>query len=108
ETVVLTTPAINPPLDNALVLVQWYVIFTLTAGTTAMTLRLRRGSTTADTLVNVATALTVTASTVVQMSGCYIDSPGVTANMVYSVTLQATAAAANTTCNDGCLIATVP
>ena len=108
ETVVLTSPSLNPSLDNALVLIFWEVVFTLTAGTTAITARLRRGTTTGGTLINVAQAVTVTASTTVRMAGCYFDTPGVVASQQWSLTLQATAAAANTTVNDGSITALVP
>jgi hypothetical protein len=107
ETVCFTTGKIGLTQDNAQVLISYSAIITLTAGTTALTMRIRRGATATDTVVNVATAQTVAASTTVQVSGCYIDSPGVVDGAQYSLTIQATAAGANSTVNDGCLQAIV-
>lgn len=107
ETVCLTTGPLGLVYDNAEVLLEWFVIVALTAGTTAITARLRRGASATSTVVDVPTAVTVTASTTVRISGCYRDLPGVAAGLQYSLTLQMTAAGANSTVNDGCLIAKV-
>lgn len=107
ETIAFTTGPMGLAFDNALVLVTWEVVVTLTAGTTAITPRLRRGSALTSTLVNVATAITVTASTTVKLSGHYLDLPGLAAGLQYSLTLQMTAAGANSTVNDGAMSAIV-
>jgi len=95
-------------LDNAVALLWWEAVITLTAGTTAVTYRLRRGTTATGTLVNVAQAITVTASTTIKHSGHYIDTAGIVAGQQYSLTAQMTAAAANSTVNDGCISVLVP
>lgn len=107
ETVIFTTPPVNLVQDNALILVFWEAVITLTAGTTACTFRLRRGTTTAGALVNVAQAITVTASTTIKFSGVYQDTPGIVAAQQYSLSATMTAAAANSTVNDGCIAAVV-
>jgi hypothetical protein len=105
ETVICTTGPFGLPVDNALVIVMWYAIITLTAGSTAITMRLRRGNALTSAVVNVPTAQAVTASTVIQLSGTYVDTPGIVAGLQYSLTAQLTAAGANSTPNDICLTA---
>lgn len=107
ETVVVSSGPLGLAVDNAIVLITWEVVVTLTAGTTAITPRLRRGLGTTDTLINIAQAINVAATTTVKMSGSYRDQPGVAAALNYSLTLQMTGAAANSTPNDVCLTAFV-
>src|SRR2546423_5725345 len=105
ETVIVTTPALNLPFDGAQVLLFIYCVITLTAGTSAFTPRLRRGTTTGGTLINVAQAITVTASTTFEYSSWYPDSPGVVAEQQWSLTMTMTAAGANSTVQDVALVA---
>jgi hypothetical protein len=85
ETPVCTTPPLNLPLDNAVVLLFWYIVHFI--GTTAATTRylIRRGTTIAGTLVNVSANLTGTAGNQVLGSGFYFDTPGAVAGQQYTL-----------------------
>jgi hypothetical protein len=105
ETIIATLPAINIPIDNALILFEWY--FTVTIGTAGVTftVRLRRSALVTGTLVNVAAAETVVATNVKHFAGCYFDSPGISAEQQYVLTGQVGSASANSTLGDVALIA---
>jgi hypothetical protein len=103
ETVVATTPATNLTLDYQQVLLFWYFVFTTGAATTALTVRLRRGTTISGTLLNVATSTPVSASSAYYLSGCYTDIPGIVAEQQWSITIQAAGATGNGTVNDACI-----
>lgn len=105
ETIIATTGPLGLTIDNAEVLIWWMANITLTGSTTAFTARLRRGNALASTLVNVAQAVTAAANTTILINGCYRDTPGVVAGVQYSLSVQMTAAAANSTVNDVSLIA---
>lgn len=107
EVVVCTTPPINEPIDNAQVLLFWYLLITI--GTTATTLfaTLRRGLLVASTPLNSITGRTVVAANVNQFSGCYFDFPGIVAGQQYSLSVQLPAATAASTVADVCLVAMV-
>ena len=72
-------------------------IITTGAGTTTVTLRIRRGSGIAGTSVGVPTAATVTAGNTVALSFGGEDSPGEVAGQQYSLTAQQAGATANGT-----------
>lgn len=105
ETVIATTPPIIQPIDNALVLVLWTFSIALAAATATLSMRLRRGTTTGGTLVNVSLAPTVTASATVMFAGHYFDTPGVVAGQQYSMCVVCGSAGANSTVNDVCITA---
>ena len=105
ETIVATLPALNLAIDYEMVLLFWYAVLTTGAGTTALTARLRRGSTATGTAVNTPTAIAASASTAVNLAGSYIDTPGIVASQQYVLTLQATGASGNATVADVCISA---
>jgi hypothetical protein len=108
ETVVATTGPINLLIDAALVALYWLVFVTTGAGTGQLTYRIRRGTTTAGTLVNaLAWQDAAAASTAYVRGGCYVDSPGSVAEQVYSLTMQQTGATGNGTVGDIFLAAMV-
>ncbi len=105
ETVVVTTPPLNLALDFAQILLFWYIVLTVGAAGNAIIPRLRRGTTIAGTLVNVAFNQTAVAGNIVASSGSYADTPGAVAGQQYSLTMQVNAATANSTVQDVSLIA---
>ncbi len=94
-TIVAVSNLLNLAIDFQQVLILWMLAITWGASTTAAALRLRRGSTTAGTLLNVAPSLTVVAAQIVQYSGTYVDTPGAVANQQYAIEVQTTGATAN-------------
>jgi hypothetical protein len=107
ETVMLTTPPINQPIDNALILLFWEVEISLSAASTAVQFRIRRGTTTSGTLVNALSNTTVTAATVIRFCGHYIDTPGIVAGQQWSLSAAVLSASGNSTVQDGCISALV-
>ena len=108
ETVVLTTPGISEPIDNAQVLLLWTASITPGTSTTSLVYRLRRGTTTAGTLVNASTfSFTTVAANLTTVSGWYFDSPGTVAGQQYSLTVVQTADTVAGAWVDGALIAMV-
>jgi hypothetical protein len=88
-------------------LLFWEVNFTLTAGTTFVTYRLRKGTAVTGTIVLAESPVNVAASTSILGAGHFLDAPGLSAGVQYSLTMQLTAAGANTTINNGSLSAIV-
>jgi hypothetical protein len=108
ETVVLTTPPINEPIDNAQVLLFWMANLTPGASTTSLVWRLRRGTTTAGVALGLTTwGFTTAAGNFVTNSGWYFDFPGVVAGQQYSLTVSQTADTVAGAWADGALIAMV-
>ncbi len=86
ETVIVTSPPISQPLDNAVVFVFWYMAHTVGLGAGSSAYRLRRGSAVTGTLINVAAAINSIAGQIVLGVGMYFDSPGAVAGVQYSLT----------------------
>jgi hypothetical protein len=108
ETVVLTTPPISEPVDNAQILLFWFFVYAAGTGNTSALFHLRRGTTTAGASVGVANwPFPAVAAAVAGYSGWYFDFPGVVSGQQYSLTLVQTGASAAGTFNDGVLIAMV-
>lgn len=96
ETALATTPGISP-FGPRTVSVQGSALITAATQTTAMTLRLRRGTGTAGALVVTPTAVSATAQATQAFTFAYDDTPGEVANQGYTLTAQATGATANST-----------
>ena len=96
ETALVTTPGISP-FGPRTVSVQGSALITVATQTTAMTLRLRRGTGTAGALVVTPTAVSATAQTAQGFTFATDDTPGEVANQGYTLTAQATGATANST-----------
>jgi hypothetical protein len=108
ETVVLTTPPIQPCPDNSFVFLAWQA--TIVAGTscTSLSYQIRRGTTTSGALVSVNPWKSVAIATdSYTAGGFYFDLPGVVAGQQYSLTVIQGAASAAGTWQDGALIAMV-
>ncbi len=109
ETIVVTTPPINQPLDGALVLL-FATVYVNPIGAAASTIliRFRRGPLVTSPLVNVGVlGTTVTAGGIVAPSAAYFDAPGAVAGQQYSLTVQFQLATGNSTIVDVFLAAIV-
>jgi hypothetical protein len=108
ETVILTTPPINEPIDNAQIILMWMFASTTGASVNGLFYRIRRGTTTAGVSIGAAQwVFTVGAAVATMQSGLYVDSPGVVAGQQYSLTISQNAATGAGTFTDGVLIAMV-
>ena len=108
ETLLLTTPPINEPIDNAQVLLQWYASITAGTSTTSFQFRIRRGTLITSPVVFAGNSfVTVVATQNYIASGCYPDSPGIVAGQQYSLTIVQGAATGAGTFLDGALVAMV-
>ncbi len=107
ETIIVTSPPVSEPLDNAVVFLFWYMVHTV--GTTGTVVRylLRRGTTLATAIVNVVTSLTGVPGNTVTASGVYFDSPGIVAGVQYSLTCQDIGSTATGAVQDGALLVMV-
>src|SRR5207302_9989533 len=79
ETIVATTGPVNPAVDTALVILFWFGELTIGTSGTSLNIKIRRGATLTDTLVNVGQARTVVAGNLVSFSGWTFDTPGAVA-----------------------------
>ncbi len=105
ETVVVTTPPLNIPLDFAQIIILWCVEVLIGTGTTVELQRLHRGTTTAGAQVNVAGSYTVGGGNRWTFTGCYVDTPGAVAGQQYSLSLSGTGTTGAWTTEDVSLIA---
>jgi hypothetical protein len=100
ETVIAITPPISQPIDNAGVLIDFFAVVTPGTGNTSATFKLRRGTTTSGTQLNVTAALGCTAAVPLSYSMNYADTPGTVASQQYCLTLTVAGGAGNATVND--------
>lgn len=107
EIVIITTPPINEPIDNAQVLIFWAAWVSVGTGISSITARLRRGTTVSGTQVNVNGLQQGTAGQTQLYTGVYPDNPGVVAGLQYSLTMSAIGATGASTTNDACILAMV-
>lgn len=107
EVVVATTGAINQIYDGTPIVLFWFVEFTVGTSGVSANAKLRRGTTTGGTLINVGQAATVVAGNLVRFSGVYQDSPGAVAEQQYSLSLTIGSGAATSTVSDVALLAVV-
>ena len=103
ETAAIQSPPINLPLDNAQILIFWYLIVTTGGSTTQLGTRLRRGTGLTGTVVNIIDNTQVTAGNNIRLAGCYSDTPGIVAGQVYTLSVQSVGAAAAGAFIDGCM-----
>jgi hypothetical protein len=97
ETVVATVVVPATPSGGGKVVIDGWCQLTLGTGTTAVTPRIRRGTTITGTLIGVATA-TGAAQTAITTEDIEIhvdDTPGEAVNISYVLTVQQTGAGAN-------------
>lgn len=106
ETVILVSPPLTPSQDNAQIFLQWACDILAGTGVTALVFRLRRGTTVAGTLINLAAwTHTLAAGSSAVMSGLYVDTPGAVSQQQYALTVVQTGATAASTFNDGVILA---
>lgn len=108
ETVVLTTPPINEPIDNAQIILMWMGLINAGTGTSQLGWRIRRGAGITGTQLGVAVWVNTQTVGVTNVSGgFYFDFPGVVAGQQYSLTVSQTGATAAGAWQDGSLLAMV-
>jgi len=106
ETTIGFTPPLTLPLDFAAVFICTWCTFTTGTATTAVSLLLRRGISSAGFLVNVnATQLTIAAATQGSLPLIYFDVPGAAGQVQYALDYTPTAATAAGTCQDWSILA---
>lgn len=105
NTVISTTGIIGLVQDNAQVIIQWFFTIVLGAGLTSLTTKLVRGPLFSSTQVNQTVSQTITASTTAVVSGMYVDTPGVVGQVQYSIVVNPSGAAANSTIGDSAILA---
>lgn len=96
ETVIATSNGVNPDDREIEVLVWGHLeITTASAGTTAVVVKVRRGTTAASPQVGTTQTITATTSTKYSIPFMVTDTPGQGGPDVYSVTVTETGAGAN-------------
>ncbi len=95
ETIIATLPGITVASAAPLIRLFGVLRMTTAALTTAVTLRIRRGTAITGALVGTADAVVEAASTLINLSTAGEDSPGEVAGQQYVLTAQATGPAAN-------------
>lgn len=103
ETILFTSNPVNPPFDNSQLIITWNLIIVMSAGTTSVIIRLRRGLLITSPLVNQGAAQTQAASATQALAGSYSDLPGITAGVQYVLTMQNAGSSGNSTMTDGSL-----
>ena len=109
EIVVATLAGVSAQGPQCSVALRGWVQLTAGTNTTAVTLRIRRGTTTGGTLVGEANAVAggVTAGATSGLDIETTDSPGEVASQSYVLTVQQTGASADGSALQGCLEANV-
>ncbi len=106
ETVILVTPPISEPIDNAQVILEWQASITAGTACTSLVFRIRRGTLATGTFIGAnAWSFTTVAANLTTVGGLYVDSPGSVAGQQYALTVVQTAATGAGTFSDGCLLA---
>jgi len=101
ETVVLTLPFAGQGTARGPVLIQGFVNYTQGTAGTAVTIRVRTGTTTGGTLIGAADVHTLAAAARAQIPFAALDLAQFPAGNQYCVTVQATAATGNPSVTDG-------
>lgn len=107
ETAAITSAGISTPNPGASVTISGMVVMTYGTGTTAVVVRIRRGSGLTGTIIAEADPLTVAAGNTSEQTFWGVDVPGDVASLPYTVTVQQTGASANGTVLMSELTATV-
>jgi hypothetical protein len=94
ETVVATVSGVTLPRPGMPVALSYAGVLLTGAGTTAVTIRCRRGIDTTGTVVGAADVPNEAASAAANLAAAWVDQPGELANASYVVTVQQTAAGA--------------
>lgn len=106
ETVMLTTPPLNPGLDSAIVLLlASAAVGPIGTSGTALVTRFRQGTGITGTVAGFSTTTTTVAGNSLNATQIGIDTPGAVAGLQYSFTGSVTAGATNSTVGTGLMIA---
>lgn len=107
ETVIYVTPPFTMPAYSAVIFFRWVINVNTGNGTTALSVRIRRGITAAGFSIGAAPWVSsVSAGFQVEAQGCYFDSAGAM-ETAYCLTVSQTGATAAGTLNDGCLLVSI-
>lgn len=107
ETVIYVTPPFTMPAYSAVIFFRWTINVLVGTGTTALSVRIRRGITTAGFSIGAAPWVSsVAVAQQVEAQGCYFDSAGAL-ETAYCLTVSQTGATAAGTFNDGCLMLSI-
>jgi len=102
-TTVLITEPLNTSIDNARVLLLWYVALSLGADLTNVVVNLYRGTDTTGTQLTRTSQADVGAGPAVVMSGVYIDDVGIAADTRWNIGVTTQGGADASTVTDGCI-----
>ena len=105
ETVILTSPLLTLPFDNAIVLIYWYFLATVGTGSTSYTVGVRRGTSTSGTRLNGSIFSNCTAGNIIPIAGCYQDAASLAGTPQYSITVQGVGTTGAWNMQDPCIIA---
>jgi hypothetical protein len=105
ESAIWTTPPLTQPLPSAQVIIIWEFLGNVGNGTTNIAAKIRRGSGITGPVVNSGNAFVVTPNTISKLNGCYVDNPGDTAGLQYTLTFTGTATTGVGSTVEGCMIA---
>jgi hypothetical protein len=103
ETVIITSPALTPPIDSAQILIFSSITMTVGTGGTNMVFRMRRGATGSGANFTTMQQV-VTAGTQMTFTMFYVDTPGVVTGQQYSITASLTGATGGSTTNDASIL----
>lgn len=98
--VVCTTPPISQSLDGQLLIIMWWMVLTTGATGPIAGYDIRRGTTTAGTILTSGQPVTELANVTIIRSGAVIDTPSNAANVQYSLCFNSTNASSPTTVRD--------
>lgn len=93
--------------DNAQVFISWYVVCTTGVGGVGIQQRLQKNLDISGATINAGAVIAVLASSIILLTGSYVDTPGVVGVAQYSINLQVTGGAAALTIQDASIFAYV-
>jgi len=102
-TTALLAQPLNTSIDNAQVLVFWYLAITLGADIDNVSADLYRGVDHTGTLITRTSPAGFTAGSAVVMSGVYVDNVGVAADTRWCIVVTAQGGGDASTVTDGCI-----
>jgi hypothetical protein len=107
ETAAVTSPPVTPSTDGGEITITGVVNITTGTGTTAVTVRVRRGNGVSGALVGETMPHTLAAAASADIAFQVTDTPGAVAGQQYTATVVQTAASGNGTVNNASISVTV-
>jgi hypothetical protein len=101
ETAALTTASVNTTLPNNTILIDFWLQITLSAASTTVTCKIYRGASTSGTLIFTCDAITVTASTKVDLHARTTDVVAGLESVQYTVSVTVASASGTSTVDQG-------